>query len=305
MADYEEESVLRATRTEKGDDGSTTTTTTTTSTQRSRGDGSDGGSTVTKQTKQVSKVGGLGGTSYQINKGPAEETANRLAQTFSNHAYPETSGVISVKTEAWSSRDGMTKRGEKQQTWGGRGGARSAMSAFKQMDSQNAPAGGARPNFLGGGGTGGGRGRGGVGVQRSPSTIKQMLLEWTKCMTKEYENVNITNFSSSWNDGMAFCALIHHFYPDAFEWSSLDPKNRRSNFQLGFDTAEKLADIAPLLDVEDMIRFKNPDWKCVFTYVQSFYRRFRMMDTNAQTPTTPTGTTTPTSPEPQSTEVAQ
>ena len=37
----------------------------------------------------------------------------------------------------------------------------------------------------------------------------------------------------------------------------------------------KLADIAPLLEVEDMVRMKNnPDWKCVFTYVQSYYRRF-------------------------------
>jgi len=25
-----------------------------------------------------------------------------------------------------------------------------------------------------------------------------------------------------------------------------------------------------------MVRMKNPDWKCVFTYVQSFYRRFAM-----------------------------
>ena len=24
-----------------------------------------------------------------------------------------------------------------------------------------------------------------------------------------------------------------------------------------------------------MVRFQKPDWKCVFTYVQSFYRRFR------------------------------
>merc|ERR1712150_79705 len=39
--------------------------------------------------------------------------------------------------------------------------------------------------------------------------------------------------------------------------------------------AEKLADICPLLEVDDMVRFQKPDWKCVFTYVQSFYRRFR------------------------------
>ena len=37
----------------------------------------------------------------------------------------------------------------------------------------------------------------------------------------------------------------------------------------------KYADICPLLEVDDMVRMKKPDWKCVFTYVQSFYRRFR------------------------------
>jgi hypothetical protein len=36
-------------------------------------------------------------------------------------------------------------------------------------------------------------------------------------------------------------------------------------------------DIAPLLEVEDMLMMGNkPDWKCVFTYVQSFYRKFEI-----------------------------
>ena len=72
---------------------------------------------------------------------------------------------------------------------------------------------------------------------------------------------------------MAFCALIHHFYPDSFDFSRLDPKKRRANFTLAFDIAEKHADIAPLLDVDDMVKMQKPDWKCVFTYVQSFYRK--------------------------------
>ena len=52
------------------------------------------------------------------------------------------------------------------------------------------------------------------------------------------QHVNITNFTTSWNDGMAFCALIHHFRPESFDYSQLDPTNRRHNFQLAFDTAE-------------------------------------------------------------------
>ena len=52
------------------------------------------------------------------------------------------------------------------------------------------------------------------------------------------QHVNVTNFSSSWNDGMAFCALIHHFYPDSFDYSMLDPKKRRGNFTIAFKTAQ-------------------------------------------------------------------
>jgi len=113
-------------------------------------------------------------------------------------------------------------------------------------------------------------------VVRNPSGVKEMLLEWCKKQCEGYEHVNITNFSSSWADGMAFCALIHHFCPNAFDYSKLNPKNRRGNFTLAFKVAEKEADIPPLLDVEDMVRMKTPDWKCVFTYVQGYYRRFGM-----------------------------
>lgn len=148
-------------------------------------------------------------------------------------------------------------------------GAQGAMNKFKSMEP--AGAGGAKPNFMAGG-RGGGRG-GGTAVRRSPSAIKEMLLNWTKAMTAGYENVEVTNFSSSWNNGMAFCALIHHFYPESFDFARLDPKKRRANFTLAFNIAEKYADIAPLLDVDDMVKMQKPDWKCVFTYVQSFYRK--------------------------------
>lgn len=74
---------------------------------------------------------------------------------------------------------------------------------------------------------------------------------------------------------MAFCALIHHFYPDAFDFDKLDPKNRRYNFELAFRVADEKAGIMPLLDVDDMVMMKKPDWKCVFTYVQSLYKRLK------------------------------
>lgn len=52
------------------------------------------------------------------------------------------------------------------------------------------------------------------------------------------QNIQLDNFSSSWADGLAFCALIHHFLPDAFDYSALTPKERRHNFELAFRIAE-------------------------------------------------------------------
>jgi len=122
-------------------------------------------------------------------------------------------------------------------------------------------------------------GASGGGVVRSASSVKDMLLQWCISKTRGYQNVQVSNFSSSWADGMALCALIHHFYPDSFDFEELDPKHRKHNFELAFRTAEEKADIAPLLEVEDMILMKNkPDWKCVFTYVQSMYRTLRKLE---------------------------
>ncbi|XP_047372287.1 smoothelin-like protein 1 [Sciurus carolinensis] len=102
--------------------------------------------------------------------------------------------------------------------------------------------------------------------------VKNMLLEWCRAMTRNYEHVDIQNFSSSWSSGMAFCALIHKFFPDAFDYAALDPTKRRHNFTLAFSTAEKLADCAQLLEVDDMVRLAVPDSKCVYTYIQELYR---------------------------------
>ncbi|KAJ6652608.1 hypothetical protein lerEdw1_011260 [Lerista edwardsae] len=104
------------------------------------------------------------------------------------------------------------------------------------------------------------------------NTVKTMLLEWCRAKTRGYEHVDIQNFSTSWSSGMAFCALIHKFFPDAFDYATLDPAKRRENFTLAFTTAEQLADCAQLLEVDDMVRMSVPDNKCIYTYIQELYR---------------------------------
>ncbi|XP_028320228.1 smoothelin, like [Gouania willdenowi] len=113
----------------------------------------------------------------------------------------------------------------------------------------------------------------------SASTIKQILLEWCRLKTTGYLNIDIQNFSSSWSDGMAFCALVHSFFPSQFDYSSLSPANRKHNFELAFGTAETKANCDRLIEVEDMmIMGHKPDPMCVFTYVQSLYNHLRKFE---------------------------
>ncbi|CAL1527896.1 unnamed protein product [Lymnaea stagnalis] len=258
-----------------GGDKTVTKTTSSSSSEKTPGGGTR---TTTTTTKVESSTKSFGGTSYGK---PAEVTAQELTQRLMSVSGPGVSGRITVKTESWNSSDGKVEKSEKSQSWGAKPqGPQNAMAAFKQMDNATAPA-GAKPNDLRQGTKYGGlltvslAKRAASTMKRSVVAIKQEILHFCQANTAEYEGVEITNFSSSWNNGLAFCALIHHFFPDAFDFSTLDATKRRYNFTLAFDTAEKEADIAPLLDVDDMVKMKNPDWKCVFTYVQSIYRHLK------------------------------
>lgn len=45
-------------------------------------------------------------------------------------------------------------------------------------------------------------------------TPGQDLLEWCKEVTRDYSGVKVTNLTTSWRNGMAFCAVVHHFQPE-------------------------------------------------------------------------------------------
>ncbi|XP_072303142.1 uncharacterized protein [Eucyclogobius newberryi] len=113
----------------------------------------------------------------------------------------------------------------------------------------------------------------------SASGIKQILLEWCRSKTIGYQNIDLQNFSSSWSDGMAFCALVHSFFPLEFDYNDLNSVNRKHNLQLAFSTAEKQADCLRLIEVEDMLDMGDkPDPMCVFTYVQSLYNHLKLFE---------------------------
>ena len=109
-------------------------------------------------------------------------------------------------------------------------------------------------------------------MRRSRTSLdKAALLAWCKEMTAGHDNVDVKNFSSSWNDGLAFCALMHKFFPAEVPFSSLEggtAEGRAYNCELAFRVAEKCAGVQPLFDAEDMAAtYPKPDEKSVITYV--------------------------------------
>nr|XP_020035794.1 smoothelin isoform X5 [Castor canadensis] len=210
----------------------------------------DGSGSTTVQTKTFSssssskKMGSIFDREDQTSPRPGSLAALEKRQAEKKKELMKAQSL--PKTSASQARKAMIEKLEKEGAAGSPGGPRTAVQRSTSFGVPNA------------------------------NSIKQMLLDWCRAKTRGYEHVDIQNFSSSWSDGMAFCALVHNFFPEAFDYGQLSPQNRRQNFEVAFSSAEMLVDCVPLVEVEDMmVMGKKPDPKCVFTYVQSLYNHLR------------------------------
>nr|XP_010949651.1 smoothelin isoform X9 [Camelus bactrianus] len=205
----------------------------------------DGGGSTMMQTKTFSsssskKMGSIFDREDEASPRPGSLAALEKRQAEKKKELMKAQSL--PKTSASQARKAMIEKLEKEGAAGSPGGPRAAVQRSTSFGVPNA------------------------------NSIKQMLLDWCRAKTRGYEHVDIQNFSSSWSDGMAFCALVHNFFPEAFDYGQLSPQNRRQNFEVAFSSAETHADCPQLLDTEDMVRLREPDWKCVYTYIQEFYR---------------------------------
>ncbi|KAM6434092.1 EH domain-binding protein 1 isoform 1-T1 [Rhynochetos jubatus] len=107
---------------------------------------------------------------------------------------------------------------------------------------------------------------------RKPNA-SQSLLVWCKEVTKNYRGVKITNFTTSWRNGLSFCAILHRFRPDLIDYKSLNPQDIKENNKKAYDGFASLG-ISRLLEPSDMVLLAIPDKLTVMTYLYQIRAHF-------------------------------
>ncbi|EGE03317.1 alpha-actinin [Trichophyton equinum CBS 127.97] len=115
-------------------------------------------------------------------------------------------------------------------------------------------------------------------INEEGMTAKEGLLLWCQRKTACYPGVEVRDFSSSWNDGLAFCALLDIHRPDLIDFDSLDKTEHRKNMQLAFDIAAEEIGIPDLLDVEDVCDVVKPDERSLMTYIAYWFHAFSQLE---------------------------
>ncbi|XP_064329650.1 dystrophin isoform X6 [Phalacrocorax carbo] len=109
-----------------------------------------------------------------------------------------------------------------------------------------------------------------AGLQQTNS--EKILLSWVRQSTRNYPQVNVINFTSSWSDGLAFNALLHSHRPDLFDWNTVTSQQSPvQRLDHAFNIARQHLGIEKLLDPED-VATSCPDKKSILMYVTSLFQ---------------------------------
>ncbi|XP_062246040.1 F-actin-monooxygenase mical2b isoform X2 [Platichthys flesus] len=127
----------------------------------------------------------------------------------------------------------------------------------------------------------GGPTRRSVNLSRRESDVRPgRLLTWCQKQTQGYRGVEVTNLTSSWRNGLALCALIHHQRPELIDYESLNDEDVAGNNQLAFDVAEREFGVQPVTTGKEMAAEAEPDKLLMVLYLSKFYEAFRNSPVN-------------------------
>ncbi|XP_053457239.1 nesprin-2 isoform X5 [Nycticebus coucang] len=110
--------------------------------------------------------------------------------------------------------------------------------------------------------------------ERWQMSAKKALLSWAQEQCATHESVSVTDFKSSWRNGLAFLTVIHALRPDLIDMRSVKHRSSKDNLEEAFRIAEQELKIPKMLEPED-VDVDNPDEKSIMTYVAQFLQYSR------------------------------
>jgi len=88
---------------------------------------------------------------------------------------------------------------------------------------------------------------------------RSAALDWARRITKDYKGVKIDDLLKSFQDGLAFCAIIHYHLPESekhrIPFDTLrvvTQEDKEKNLRLAFDVAIEVYNIPEIIEVEDV-----------------------------------------------------
>nr|XP_057945264.1 F-actin-monooxygenase MICAL2 isoform X2 [Doryrhamphus excisus] len=111
--------------------------------------------------------------------------------------------------------------------------------------------------------------------RRDSESRPARLLTWCQKQTEGYQNVEITDLTSSWRSGLALCGLIHRFKPQLIDFKSLNEENQATNLQLAFDILEREFGIRPFASVKELSGSLELEKTKMISYLSKIYELFR------------------------------
>mmetsp|Transcript_27072 Transcript_27072/g.64442 ORF Transcript_27072/g.64442 Transcript_27072/m.64442 type:complete len:1509 (-) Transcript_27072:202-4728(-) len=100
------------------------------------------------------------------------------------------------------------------------------------------------------------------------------LLRWVKLCTKNFEGVDVTNWHTSFNDGLALSAILNKHSPESLNYDEIRALSPLDRLNKAFDVAEKSFGVPKLLDPDEMVGVGKTDDKSVIVYVAKLRQAF-------------------------------
>lgn len=111
------------------------------------------------------------------------------------------------------------------------------------------------------------------GKTSAGSAGTQELLHWCQEQTAGFPGVHITDFSSSWADGLALCALVHRLQPGLLEPSELQGMGALEATSWALKVAEHELGITPVLSAQAVVAGSDP--LGLIAYLSHFHSAFK------------------------------